>query len=91
MPRRPTVPLEKVESDCLQGSHRKFHVHLIDIQYALSVWTTVVTQITKERRNNPMDEAVGLESESIDETEGPDTDGPGGPDTKQEGEHEGNF
>ncbi len=38
-----------------------------------------------------MDEAVGLESESIDETEGPDTDGPGGPDTKQEGEHEGNF
>jgi hypothetical protein len=32
-----------------------------------------------------MEEAVGLESENVD------LDGPGGPDTQQEGEHEGNF
>lgn len=36
-----------------------------------------------------MAEAVGLETEST-ETEGSATDGPGGPDTQQEGEHEGN-
>ena len=36
-----------------------------------------------------MAEAVGLESENV-ETEGPDTDGPGGPDTQQEGENQGN-
>ena len=35
-------------------------------------------------------EAVGLESENI-EAEGPDTDGPGGPDTQQDGNFEGNF
>lgn len=38
-----------------------------------------------------MAEAVGLESESVEtETEGPDTDGPGGPDTQQEGDYQGN-
>jgi hypothetical protein len=35
-------------------------------------------------------EAVGLESESI-EVEGPGTDGPGGPDTQQDGNFDGNY
>jgi hypothetical protein len=34
-------------------------------------------------------EAVGLESESVEN--GPDTDGPGGPDTQQDGNFEGNY
>lgn len=37
-----------------------------------------------------MAEAVGLESESI-ETEGTSNDGPGGPDTQQTGNNEGNY
>jgi hypothetical protein len=36
-----------------------------------------------------MAEAVGLESESI-ETPGTETDGPGGPDTQQDGNFQGN-
>ena len=36
-----------------------------------------------------MAEAVGLESESVEAT-GTETDGPGGPDTQQEGNYEGN-
>ena len=35
-------------------------------------------------------EAVGLESENI-ETAGSESDGPGGPDTQQDGNYEGNF
>ncbi len=35
-------------------------------------------------------EAVGLESESV-EAEGPDTDGPGGSTTQQDGNFEGNY
>lgn len=35
-----------------------------------------------------MEEAVGLESENA-ETEGSSSDGPGGPDTQQEGENQG--
>ena len=37
-----------------------------------------------------MAEAVGLESESV-ETQGTETDGPGGPDTQQEGNFDGNY
>ncbi len=36
-----------------------------------------------------MAEAVGLESESV-ETAGTESDGPGGPDTQQEGDYQGN-
>jgi hypothetical protein len=35
-------------------------------------------------------EAVGLESENI-EAESPETDGPGGPNTQQDGNFEGNY
>ncbi len=35
-----------------------------------------------------MAEAVGLESESV---ETPESDGPGGPDTQQDGNFEGNY
>ncbi len=37
-----------------------------------------------------MAEAVGLESESVEQA-GPETDGPGGPDTQQQGENDGNY
>jgi hypothetical protein len=37
-----------------------------------------------------MVEAVGLESESI-ETKGHESDGPGGPNTQQDGNFEGNY
>ena len=37
-----------------------------------------------------MAEAVGLESESI-EAVGAESDGPGGPDTQQQGENDGNY
>jgi hypothetical protein len=37
-----------------------------------------------------MAEAVGLESESVEQP-GAASDGPGGPDTQQQGENDGNY
>jgi hypothetical protein len=44
----------------------------------------------QERRKYVMAEAVGLESESV-ETPGTETDGPGGPNTQQDGNFDGNY
>lgn len=41
------------------------------------------------KEETEMAEAVGLESESV-ETAGTESDGPGGPDTQQEGDYQGN-
>lgn len=43
----------------------------------------------KGKEETNMAEAVGLESESVEAT-GADSDGPGGPDTQQEGDYQGN-
>ena len=52
-------------------------------------------ELCEQRAHNPvgkeditMAEAVGLESESV---ESPETDGPGGPNTQQDGNFEGNY
>ncbi len=45
---------------------------------------------SKGKEDTIMAEAVGLESESV-EKEGASTDGPGGPDTQQDGNFEGNY